>query len=305
MQYIEGLKAYHGSKRTAVTLGKFDGLHRGHEKLIEKVIKYAESDEIDSVVCSFDMQPFFKSLSIERKVLMTKEEQRLRLEGRVDYLVDCPFTREFSMMPAEDFIRNVLVGLFHAAYVVVGTDFCFGHDKKGNIHMLKEYEEEYNYQLVVIEKERYHDRIISSTYIKEVLSKGNLPLVNYLLGYPYTVLGIVEHGRRLGRTLGFPTLNVAPENDKMMPPNGVYAVRVHVDGCGYDGIGNVGVKPTVTETKRMLVESYLFDYHGDAYGKKVATELYEFRRPEKKFADIHELKDCIDKDIEYGKQFFR
>lgn len=305
MQYIKGLEAYQGDGRTAVTLGKFDGLHRGHEKLIEKVIEYAGKENIESVVCSFNMIPFFDSRKINREVLMTKEEQRRRLEGRIDKLVDCPFTESFSRIPAEDFIRDVLAGLFHAAYVVVGTDFCFGHQKQGNIHMLKEYEEKYGYKLIVIEKERYRGRIISSTYIKEALSEGNLSLANHLLGYPYTVTGVVEHGKQLGRRLGFPTLNVAPGEHKMMPPKGVYVSRSYVDGQGYNGICNVGVKPTVTETNRMLVESYLFDYHGNAYGKMVATELHEFRRPERKFADVAEMKACIYQDIEYGKSFFQ
>lgn len=304
MQYIKGLEAYQGDKRTAVTLGKFDGLHRGHEKLIEKVIECARKEDIESVVCSFNMIPFFDSQRVKREILMTKEEQRLRLEGRIDKLVDCPFTKSFSLIPAQDFIRDVLAGLFHAAYVVVGTDFCFGYQKQGNIHMLKEYEEAYGYKLIVIEKERYQDRVISSTYIKEALSEGDLALANCLLDYPYTIAGVVEHGKQLGRRLGFPTLNIAPGEHKMMPPKGVYVSRSYVDGCGYNGICNVGVKPTVTDTNRMLVESYLFDYHGDAYDKRVAVELHEFRRPERKFADISEMKACIDKDIEYGKNFF-
>ncbi len=304
MQYIKGLEAYCGDKRTAVTLGKFDGLHRGHEKLIEKVIEYAKEKDLESVVCSFNMIPYFDSLRIKREILMTKEEQRLRLEGRIDKLVDCPFTKSFSLIPAEDFIRDVLAGLFRAAYVVVGTDFCFGYQKRGNIHMLKEYQEKYGYKLIVIEKERYHGRIISSTYIKEALAEGDLALANRLLGYPYTIMGIVEHGKQLGRKLGFPTLNVAPKEHKVIPPKGVYVSRTYVDGCGYDGICNIGVKPTVAEEERMLVESYLFEYHGNAYGKKAATELHEFRRPERKFADVSEMKACIDKDIAYGKNFF-
>ncbi len=304
MRYIEGIKAYDGKKRTAVTLGKFDGLHRGHEKLIGKVIQYAEADGIESVVCSFNMIPFCESQGIERKILMTKEEQRFRLEGRIGCLLDCPFTREFSMMTAEDFIRDILAGVFHASYVVVGTDFCFGRGKKGNIHLLKKYEKEYGYRLVVIEKERYQGRIISSTYIKEALSAGDLALANHLLGYPYTIAGVVEHGKQLGRRLGFPTLNVAPEAHKVMPPKGVYVSRSYVDGVGYNGICNLGVKPTVTDAGRMLAESYLFDYQGDAYGKKAAVQLYEFRRPERKFASVTEMKECIDKDIEYGKNYF-
>ena len=115
MQYIEGLEGYQNTERTAVTLGKFDGLHRGHEKLISQVIRLAEAEGLDSVVCSFNMQSFFESIGTPREVLMTKEEQRMRLEGRVDYLIDCPFTEAFSRMPAEDFIRKILAGLFHAA----------------------------------------------------------------------------------------------------------------------------------------------------------------------------------------------
>ncbi len=303
MQYVEGLEAYQGGTRTAVTLGKFDGLHRGHERLIKKVIELAGKEDLESVVCSFNMIPFFESRKIEREILMTKEEQRLRLEGRIDTLVDCPFTEALRMIPAEDFIRDVLAGLFHAAYVVVGEDFCFGWKKQGNIHILKEQEEKYGYRLVVIEKERHQGRIISSTYIKEALSEGKLALANCLLGYPYTIMGEVEHGKQLGRRLGFPTLNVAPGAHKMLPPKGVYVSRTYVDGRGYNGISNVGVKPTVTDADRMLLESYLFDYHGDAYGKKTATELHEFRRPERKFADVSEMKACIDEDIEYGKAF--
>lgn len=304
MRYIEGLDAYYGSGRSAVTLGKFDGLHCGHEKLIDKVMECAKTDGVESLVCSFDMRPLFDSMSIEKEVLMTKEERRFRLEHRVDWLVDCPFTKAFSQISAEDFIRDVLTGVFHAAYVVVGTDFCFGYGKKGDIHMLKEYEDVYDYRLIIVEKEQYCGREISSTYIREALFQGDIPLVNRLLGYPYTITGIVEHGRQLGRRLGFPTLNVAPQEYKMMPPNGVYAVKVEIDGKEFAGIGNVGVKPTVTNENRMLVESYLFDYHEDAYGKKVSVKLYEFRRPEQKFADVQEMKRCIDRDIEYGRRFF-
>lgn len=155
MQYIKGLKDYHDDSQTAVTLGKFDGVHRGHEKLVEKVIEYADTAGVKSVVCAFDMLAFSKKHVDERCILMTKEEREDRLHDRVDYLVDCPFTREFSQVKAEDFIRDVLVETFHASYVVVGTDFTFGYKKRGDIHMLKEYEKVYGYHLVVIEKERY------------------------------------------------------------------------------------------------------------------------------------------------------
>lgn len=304
MQYIVGLDQYYNENKTAVTLGKFDGLHRGHEKLIEKVIECAEDEKIDSVVCSFDMSPLFKELNVERKIIMTQEEKKLRLDGRVDYLVKCPFTVEFSRISAEDFVENILVGLFHASYVVVGTDFCFGYQKSGNVEVLRKLQKKYGYRLIVLEKERYQGRVISSTYVKEALTEGKLKLANELLGYPYTIMGTVEHGKRLGRTLGFPTMNVSPDSDKMMPPRGVYMMRVCVAGMWYPAIGNIGTKPTVTDENRLLIESFLLQYNGDAYGETVKIELLEFRRPEMKFKDVQKMKECVDKDIAYGKDFF-
>ena len=157
---------------------------------------------------------------------------------------------------------------FHAKYVVVGTDFTFGCEKRGDVHMLAEYADQYDYQLIVIEKECYHDRIISSTYVKEVVKAGDVGLAEKLLGYPFEVEGMVEHGRQLGRTLGFPTLNVAWPDGKIVPAHGVYFCKIDVQDKTYPGIANVGIKPTVTEEKKLLIEAFLFGYSGNAYEKK-------------------------------------
>ena len=303
MQYIQGLDAFRESGRTAVTLGKFDGLHRGHQKLVEKVESYGRADKVRTAVCSFDMEPLSERLHRPYRVLMTKEERRAHLEGRVDYLVDCPFTEEFSHMSAEDFIRDVLCGVFHAAYVVVGTDFSFGYQKRGDYHMLERYQDVYGYRLDVVEKERYQEREISSTYVKEALAAGDMELAQTLLGYPYEIAGTVEHGKQLGRTLGFPTFNVEPPAQKLLPPNGVYLEQVEVDGTWHGAIGNLGVRPTVTDSGRVLIESYLFDYSGNAYGKKVKIRLRAFRRPEQKFADVEEMKRQVDRDIAAGREY--
>ena len=228
-----------------------------------------------------------------------------RLGKKVDCFVDCPFTKEFSMMEAEDFIEKILVGVFHAAYVVVGEDFCFGHGKRGNIHMLAEYAKQYDYELIVFEKERYEGRIISSTHVKEALSEGDMELAGKLLGYPYTFTGTVSHGKQIGRRIGVPTLNIIPDKWKMIPPNGVYFNRVQIEGKWYNAIGNVGVKPTVTDSNQVVIESYLFDYAGDAYDKHIVVELYKYRRPETKFSSIEEMKQTIEKDIEAGREYFR
>ena len=171
--------------------------------------------------------------------------------------------------------------------------------------MLAEYADVYGYELFVIEKEMYGKREISSSYVREELRKGNMEAVNDMLGYAYTVRGKVEHGRQLGRKLGFPTLNVHPSRDKLLPPNGVYLDSVRIDGIWYNGIGNVGFKPTVSDEKRMMIESNLLDYSGDAYGKEVEIQLYHFKRPEQKFESVEMMKAQIDQDIAYAKEFFR
>lgn len=296
MQYIEGLKEYTDTKRSAVTFGKFDGLHRGHQKLVEQVNGFKEQKNVRSVLCTFDMG--------RRQILMTAQERRRHLSGKVDYLVNCPFSDDFRHLSAEDFIDKVIKRVFHADYVVIGTDFQFGYGKAGDAEFLKRYEGQYGYRTVVVEKERCHGRVISSTYIKEVVQKGDMDLAAVLLGYNYEVTGIVEHGRALGRSLGFPTFNVEWPREKVVPQRGVYVSRSLVDGVWYGGISNVGVKPTVSEEGQVLIESFLFGYDGDAYGKTVRTELLKFCRPEQKFRSVEEMKRCIDRDIAYGRSYF-
>ena len=294
MKYITGIQSYHGTKKTAVTMGKFDGLHRGHQKLVDKIREYA-SDDCESVLCAFDMH---------RDAIMTNRERREHLEGKIDWLIDCPFTKDLKNMEAEDFIRDILCGKLGAAHIAVGRDFVFGHDKRGSVKMLEAFAGEYGYTLDVIEKERYHDIVISSTYIRDALAQGDVELAEKLLGYPYELTGIVQHGQQLGRTLGFPTMNIEPEAQKIMPRYGVYACRVKIDGKWYNGVGNAGVKPTVTDERRRLLEGYVYGYEGDAYGKEVTARFCGFERPEVKFGSVDELKEQVMKDMQYGIDFF-
>ena len=295
MDYITGIENYHGTKKTAVTIGKFDGLHRGHQKLVDKIRDYA-SDECDSVLCAFDMH---------RDAIMTNRERREHLEGKIDYLIDCPFTETLRNMEAEDFIRDILCAGLNAAHIVVGRDFAFGHNKRGSVEMLERYAPQYGYTVDVVEKERYGDMIISSTYIRDALAQGDVRLAERLLGYPYELTGPVRHGKQLGRTLGFPTMNVEPEAQKILPRYGVYACRVKIDGEWYNGVGNAGVKPTVTDERRRLFEVYVYGYEGDAYGKEVTVRFCGFERPEVKFGSVEELKEQVMKDMQYGIDFFK
>ena len=295
MKYITGIGSYHGTKKTAVTMGKFDGLHRGHQKLVDKIRSYA-SDECDSVLCAFDMH---------RDAIMTNRERREHLEGKIDWLIDCPFTETLRNMEAEDFIRDILCAGLNAAHIVVGRDFVFGHNKRGSVEMPERYAPRYGYTVDVVEKERYGDMIISSTYIRDALAQGDVRLAEQLLGYPYELTGPVRHGKQLGRTLGFPTMNVEPEAQKILPRYGVYACRVKIDGEWYNGVGNAGVKPTVTDERRRLFEVYVYGYEGDAYGKEVTVRFCGFERPEVKFGSVEELREQVMKDMQYGIDFFK
>ena len=294
MDHITGIENYHGTKKTAVTIGKFDGLHRGHQKLVDKIRDYA-SDECDSVLCAFDMH---------RDAIMTNRERREHLEGKIDCLIDCPFTETLRNMEAEDFIRDILCAGLNAAHIVVGRDFAFGHNKRGSVEMLERYAPQYGYTVDVVEKERYGDMIISSTYIRDALAQGDVRLAERLLGYPYELTGPVRHGKQLGRTLGFPTMNVEPEAQKILPRYGVYACRVKIDGEWYNGVGNAGVKPTVTDERRRLFEVYVYGYEGDAYGKEITAQFCDFERPETKFGSVEELRANVMRDMHYGERYF-
>lgn len=294
MQYMTDIYSYQSEKHSAVTLGKFDGLHLGHQLLIDKIRGY-RSENVRTVVVAFDMG---------RATLTMAEEKRELLESQVDCLIVCPFTREIREMEAEDFIRTILVEKMKVSYIVVGKDFHFGRDKRGDTGMLAEHEDVYGYHLDVVDKKKYQEKIISSTYVRESLEQGRIELANTLLGYPYRMGGTVAHGKKLGRTLGFPTMNVYPQPGKIMPRKGVYACDVIFDGRRYHGIGNVGVKPTVTDEQKLLVEVFVFGFEGNAYGKKIIVEFLSYERPEQQFHSVEELKEHIGEDIRFGKRYF-
>lgn len=304
MWNLEKLKKYEIEGQSAITFGKFDGLHQGHMLLVEEVSRLAKKENLQSVVCAFDMQDFWKEKGRDLRVLMTKEERMRHLKGFVDHGVMFPFDWEFSQMKPEDFVKDIVAGLFHAKYVVVGPDFSFGKNKEGNTSMLRKLSGIYGFELIVIEKKRYQNHVISSTYIRQVLKEGNINLVNALLGYPFELSGLVAHGKQLGRTLGFPTINVMWPKVKIVPPKGVYMADVYLDGKKYHSVANIGVKPTVTKEHKLSIEAFLFDYSGDAYDKEVRIELLEFKRPEQKFDSVDLMKVQVDQDILYAKNFF-
>ncbi|MCQ2507386.1 MAG: bifunctional riboflavin kinase/FAD synthetase [Dorea sp.] len=304
MQCIRKLSDIKSEKRSAVTFGKFDGLHTGHSLLVKKVHELSADEDLTSIVCAFEMSDFLQSIGRESVVLMTSEERAKHLEDQVDYLVNYPFTREFSSMEPEMFIREIICHYMKAKHVVVGADFRFGRKAAGNTETLKLYSDIYGYELHVIDKIQEDQRDISSTYIREILAQGNIPKANKLLGYEYEITGPVVHGKQLGRNLGFPTINIEWPERKIAPPRGVYFVNVLLDGNLYHAIANIGVKPTVSLDNKLAIECFLFQYHGNAYEHEATVKLLEFRRPEMKFDSVQTMKNRVDQDILSAKNYF-
>lgn len=293
MEYMRGIDGLYVKEETAVTLGKFDGLHRGHQQLLKRI---QGKSGLKSAVFTIN--------SRKTGFLLTIEEKRKLLEQQgLCYLVDCPFIPEISGMEAEEFVKEILVDRLHAKYIAVGSDFRFGHNRQGDALLLLWLQGRFGFHVEVIEKEKYGGRVISSTYVKEALEQGNMELANELLGYHFFVSGEVLHGRRLGRTLGIPTTNLVPATKKILPPNGVYFSKTVIDGKAYPGITNIGYKPTIGESFRG-VETYIFDFDGDLYGKNIDVELWKYKRPEIKFDSVEALKAQMQADISSGKEYF-
>ena len=296
MEYVKIEGQFPKFSRCAVTLGKFDGIHRGHRKLIQTILdRKSEYGEL-AVVMAFVS---------DRQTILTSEERRILLEKMgVDVLLECPLNDQMKHMKADVFIRQILKGDLQASCVVVGEDFRFGYERKGTPQLLEKAGEKYEYDTIVVPKEMEGSRKISSTYIREELKKGNMEKVRELLGNPFFAVGTVTHGRGMGHRDFFPTANIIPPKQKLLPPNGVYVTLSHFDGTDYPGITNIGYKPTVGEAF-LGIETNLFDCDLDLYGQNCTVDFYKYIRPEQKFASFEALKAQIRKDIEAGKAYFQ
>lgn len=303
MEYIRGTREFQIGEPTAVTLGKFDGLHRGHKKLLEELFRFRRKG-YRTAVFTFETAP---GTLIRRKLqtMITTNEERcenLRAAG-VDYLVEYPFNDQVASMTPEDFVRKVLVEQMNAKAIVAGTDFHFGCRRSGDVEFLRAHARELGYELVVVEKAMDGSREISSTYIREELAAGQIEKANELLGYTYSVQGRVVHGKHLGTGMGFPTVNLLPPSQKHLPAFGVYYSEVVIDGKVYPGITNIGRKPTIKGEHPAGVETYIYDWKKDIYGKNIEVKLLSFLRPERKFESVEELKRQVLSDKEEGRRW--
>lgn len=300
MQIIQGTTDFSLPKPSAVTIGKFDGMHLGHRKLFEQVLAQKEKGLL-AVIFTFDPAPeaFFSGKEIQG--LMSREEKLSAFEKMgIDILIEFPLNRETASTEPVRFVREYLVHKLKAAVIIAGTDISFGNKGAGDAGLLRELAAECGYQVEIIEKVSVNGEEVSSTLIRESVGKGDMKKAAALLGAPYFVCGEVTHGKQLGRRLGMPTVNLLPSCEKLLPPNGVYYSDVWFRGVRYAAVTNIGYKPTVSEERTIGVETYLYDFTEEIYGREIVVELLEHKRDEMKFDGVEALKKQMRKDIAEG-----
>ena len=303
MQIIRDTTDFVSPGETAVSIGKFDGVHLGHRRLLEELIDQKEKGLL-ATVFTFDPYPevFFGYGSKQMLTTLEEKEQIFEKMG-IDILVEFPFNAVSAATPSREFVTRFLCSHLRARFIAAGPDLSFGDHGNGNFSLLEELAPEYGFTAKKIEKVIMDENIISSTLIRRLISTGEVTTAARYLGEPYLVRGRIVHGKALGRRIGIPTLNQVPPEDKLLPPFGVYYSDVLIGEKKYCGMTNIGIKPTVSEEKRVTVETYLYDFRDDIYGETATVQLLTHRRPEMKFGSLEELKKTMEQDIQAGRVY--
>ena len=276
-----------------MTVGTFDGVHIGHQKLLSTINNLAREENGESVLLTFSPHPRLVLFPDDNdlKLLSTMDEKIALLEhAGLDHLIIHPFSVEFSRITAEDYIRKILVEQIAVHKLIIGYDHHFGRNREGNLEKLKREAPEYGFEVQEISAQEIDDVNISSTKIRKALNAGHVEIANEYLGYTYGLTGKVVKGNRIGRSIGFPTANISPlDRYKLVPGNGVYAVLIKVDGVIMQGMANIGTRPTVTDSKDTVIEVHIFNTDQNLYDKDVRVYFVRHLRDEVKFENLEEL----------------
>jgi len=287
-------------EKSVVTVGTFDGLHRGHQKIINTLINAAKQRALPSVVFTFWPHPRFvlgKADGLE--LLNTIEEKAVLLEKLgVDYLVSVEFNKDFANQTSYEFVKNVLVAKLNVNHLVLGYDHHFGKNREGRFDKLQTCGQEFGFSVEQVSALKGIGENISSTKIRNLLKAGNIPKANNYLGYNYFISGEVVHGDKIGRKIGFPTANISVPDFKLKPANGVYAVFAEVEGKKYKAMTNIGRKPTFKNDASLSIETHIFDFAEELYGKKISISFLEKIRDEITFDSSNQLAEQLKKDRE-------
>lgn len=302
MQIITSLDEIKLMHPSAVAIGKFDGIHLGHRQLLGEIIA-KKQEGMKAVVFTFNPSPSVLFSKVKEKELTSCEEKRKLFEDLgIDVLVEFPLTYETAATPKENFVKEILVQKLNAKHIVAGTDLSFGKNGEGNSAFLLEESGKFGFKVEIIDKISYKGEIISSTLVRKAISEGDVKKARFMLGSPYFVHGVVKKGNQIGRTIGFPTVNISAGDDKLLPPNGVYKTEVVFEGRILEAITNVGCKPTVADDGQIFIESYIYNFTENIYEKEIEVHFLEFIRKEQKFGSIEELKEQLQKDIRLGQK---
>ena len=311
MGILQSIETYTSKAPTVVTIGTFDGVHIGHQKIIKRLVDTAANSDLKSVVLTFFPHPRMvlqKDASI--KLINTIDERSEILNNLgLDYLLVKRFTKAFSRLSAEDFVEKILVGKLNAKKVIIGYDHRFGRNRNANIDDLKLFGETYGFEVEEISAEDINDVSVSSTKIRKALDEGNIAKANSYLGYPFMLTGTVKKGKGLGRQLGFPTANIAiGETYKLIPKYGAYIVSAVINNQQVYGMMNIGLNPTVNDNKESI-EVHFFNFNEDIYNRKIQINLLNRIRDEQKFESVEALKQqlLVDKNtsLDYIKNYIK
>lgn len=299
MDTITSIEKIDTIKESVVTIGNFDGIHKGHQVLIEKATEYAKNNNVISTVFTFNNHPvnYFKPNSIKNIITNNDKIKILKTMG-VDYIINIPFDEYMTKISGYDFVKDILIDKLGAKKIIVGHDFTFARNKEGNIDLLKELSKKNGFLLEIVNPVKIDDIRISSSYIRKLILDGKVEDARKYLGRNYKLSGEVIHSKKLGRTIGFPTANISIDENIIIPKVGIYATKVYVNGTIYYGATNVGYNPTVNGNK-LSIETNILEFNDDIYGKIITIEFLERIRDEKKFNGIEELKEQLQKDTKY------
>jgi riboflavin kinase/FMN adenylyltransferase len=305
LEIIHSISNFSSSENSFVTIGTFDGIHIGHQKILKDLIDASKKENTKSVLLTFFPHPRMvlqQNVSIE--LLNTIDEKSMLLEQMgLDYLIIHPFSKEFSRLTALDFVRDVLVNQLNTSKLIIGYDHHFGKNREGNIDQLREYSHLFDFKVEEIPAQDIDEVSVSSTKIRNALHDGFLKTANKYLGYNYMIHGTVVNGKKLGGQIGFPTANISVKEDyKLIPKTGVYVIQTNIDDTLYYGMMNIGYRPTL-DGKHQTIEAHLFEFEGDLYGKFLKIEFLYFIREEQKFDTIDLLIDQLQKDRENALLF--
>jgi len=285
---------------TSAAIGNFDGVHLGHQEIIDLINNIAQKKSAKSCIITFDPHPQKVLTGKDVSLIVPVNEKLSLLESAgVDCAVSLKFTNELSRLSAEEFVQDVLIKTLRIKDIVVGPDFMFGKNRSGNAEILKEMGKKYGFETHVINPRKLSDEVISSSMIRRTIALGDILKLNNLLGYNYFLKGIIVEGEKRGREIGFPTTNIDTQWE-LLPKPGVYATISLLGGSRYKSITNIGFRPTFGKNK-LLIETHLFDFSDSVYGKELKVEFFQRLRDEKKFESVEDLVEQIKLDVEEVK----